>query len=36
MLTTAALAVLDYGDRSIHPGAGGGRLLHLVRPADLK
>ena len=27
MLTTAALAVLDYGDRSIHPGAGGGRLL---------
>jgi phosphohistidine phosphatase len=35
LLTTAALAVLDYGNSPIHAGKGGGELLHLVRPADL-
>ena len=35
LLTTAALAVLDYGDSSVHGGKGGGKLLHLLRPADL-
>lgn len=35
LLTTAALAVLDYGDGPFSTAAGSGRLLHLVRPADL-
>lgn len=35
LLTTAALAVLDYGARPIRPAAGCGKLLHLVRPSDL-
>ena len=36
LLTTAALAVLEYGAGPVHAGRGGGKLLHLVRPADLK
>ena len=36
LLTTAALAVLDYGDGPVSTAAGSGRLLHLIRPADLK
>jgi phosphohistidine phosphatase len=36
LLTTAALAVLDYGDSGVHSGKGGGKLLHLVRPGELK
>jgi phosphohistidine phosphatase len=35
LLTTAALAVLDYGETEIHPRACGGKLLHLIRPAEL-
>jgi phosphohistidine phosphatase len=35
LLTTAALAILDYGDSSIHGSKGCGKLLHLLRPADL-
>lgn len=36
LLTTAAVAVLDYGNGDIRPDAGSGELLHLVRPGDLK
>lgn len=36
LLTTAALAVLDYGARPIRPAAGCGKLLHLVRPGELQ
>jgi len=36
LLTTAALAVLDYGDAEFSTDAGSGTLLHLVRPGELK